>query len=241
MRIVAAVVALVSIVLSCGDILGEDVDECKSTARIWSLNSSCSRMRINICPSGDFEPVSSGCVPYTAVGYFAIEIFARDHSNNPIRRIPSTDFWLNSCDPSRQLLLCVLPITADSSTGLNGRTTISGRIKCGGCNIPVGSLTGQGIWLAIQGKPLVKPSLCFEKLCIAVDIKSPDTTGPGGQPDAVVNLSDLARFCLHYNTQWGVPPPPGVTFSACMDFNDDNKVDLIDLSMFREHYLHQCQ
>lgn len=237
---IAAATVLISIMLTGGAVRAADVDECKSTFGIWSLHSACARMRVNICPAGDFEPASSGCSSYWELGGVAIEIFARDHSNNPIARIPRTDFWLNSCDPSRALLLCAEPVIADSATGLNGRTTISGRIAGGGCNIPSGSLTGQGIWMAIQGKPLVMPNLCFDKRCVSIDIKSPDIAGSAGQPDGAVNISDFAEFCLHSNTAWGGTYPPGKTFSACMDFNDDNKVDLIDFSMFREHYLHQC-
>jgi hypothetical protein len=242
---IAAAVVLILVMLSAGDVPGAPVDGCRSDFRIWKWVGlpSCGQMAINICPAGDFEPIWSGCGAYMSPGDYAIEIFAKDASNNPIQGIPATDFWLNSCDPSKTLALCASPVTADSSTGPDGRTTLSGRIKGGGCNIPAGSLTGQGVYMTIQGKMLLaKPFPCSSglRLCVPIRIKSPDTGGPGGAPDGVVNLSDFVRFCASYNTAWGVPPPPGKAFNACMDYDDDNKCNLIDFSLFREHYLHQC-
>jgi len=233
MNRIAATIALISLMLTGGAVSAASLDECKSDVYL-----SCSRMRINICPAGDFEFIRNSCDP---PGMQYIVIIARDRFNNPIRGIPRTDYWLNACDPSKQLCLCAEPIVADSSTGANGRTTLSGRIAGGGCTIQQGQLTGQGICVSIQGKTIVaKPCPSPYPLCLAIDVKSPDITGPGGQPNGVIDLSDLATLSSCYNTAWGVPPPPGRQFNACWDFNDDNAVNLTDFSFFREHYKHYC-
>jgi hypothetical protein len=208
---------------------GGEVDECRSDAGI-----SCPRMQISICPSGDFESIRDACEPPGAQ-YIWIE--ARDTCGHPIPGIPWTDYWLNSCDPAKQLCLCVSPIAADSLTGANGRTTFSGRIAGGGCTLT------QGIWFAIQGKPILAKPCGSGRLCLNVIIKSPDLTGwvwGEWKPDGLINLSDLHTFSNSFNTQQGVPPPAGRAFNACCDFNDDGKVDLVDLAIFSDHYQHRC-
>jgi len=208
---------------------GEDVDECTSDAGI-----SCPGMQISICPSGDFEYISDACGP---PGAQYIWIVARDACCNPIPGIPWTDYWLNACDPLKQLWLCASPIAADSLTGANGRTTFSGRIAGGGCTL------SQGIWLAIQGKPILAKPCGSAKLCLNVIIKSPDLTGwVGGvrMPDGQINLPDFVPFSNSFHTQQGVPPPAGRAFNACCDFNDDGKVNLVDLAIFSDHYQHHC-
>jgi len=210
-----------------------DVDDCKSNAGI-----SCSRMKVNICPFGDFEFIRDGCLP---AGAQYIWIEAMDIGSNPIPGIPWTDYWLNSCDPAKALFLCASPVAADSLTGANGRTTFRGRIAGGGCNIPAGQLQGLGIYWAIQGKVIKLRPNCTSPLCLAVDIKSADLTGLGGPPDGTVNLSDLVPFGSSYNTAWGVPPPAGKAFNSCCDYTDDNSCNLSDFAFFGTHYQHKCQ
>jgi hypothetical protein len=165
-------------------------------------------MQITICPAGDFEFIRNACGG--TADYIWIE--ARDAANLPIPGIPWTDYWLNACDPLKQLCICVSPIGADSLTGANGRTTFGGRIAGGGCTLT------QGIWWAIQGKPILAKPCGSDKLCLNVIIKSPDLTGAGGNPDCNINLSDLVPFGTSYNKNLGQ-----AGYNACCDYNDDNK------------------
>lgn len=217
-----------------GNVGDTDVDPCASSAGI-----SCARMQLNICPAGDFEYIGDGCLP---LGAQYIWVIARNSCCEPITNIPWTDYWLGSCDPSLGLFMCVSPISADSLTGENGRTTFSMRVAGGGCNIPAGSLTGQGIWLAVQGRILEAKPCLGSHLCLPVEIKSPDLArNYYGFSDGRVNLADFAFLMNSYHTAWGVSPPSGRSFNACCDFNDDNRVDLVDFAIFSDHYLHQCQ
>lgn len=235
----SATIVLICLMLAGGSDLAAQVDGCRSLAQVYVGYPPGEHLDVNICPAGDFEYIGlNGLNPYASL----IMIIARDASNNPIAGIPPTDYWLGSCDPQRALLLCTNPIAADSLTGADGRTTFTGRIAGGGCNIPTGSITSQGLFFMIQGQMLMgnKPS-CNIPLCLSIDVKSPDLTGPNHQPDGVVNLSDFLVFSSSLNCSVDFPTPPGRAYNACCDFNDDNKVDLFDFSHFREHYLHQCQ
>jgi hypothetical protein len=221
------VVAFALVLLIATSAFAGDVDDCYSTAGV-----SCTGMQVSICPAGDFEFIRNGCGG--VADYIWIE--ARDASNNPVPGIPWTDYWLGSCDPTKPLCLCASPVTADSLTGANGRTTFSGRIRGGGC-----VLTG-GIWWAIQGKVIkaaTGPPPCDPTpLCLTdVIIKSPDLTGAvgTGYPDCIVDLSDLIPFGATYNKG---PANPG--YNACCDYNDDNFVDLSDFAFFGVHYQHRC-
>ena len=113
---------------------------------------------------------------------------------------------------------------------MNGRTTFSGVLRAGGC-----VLSG-GIWIAVQGKVIKGPyPSCTWNLCLPIVVKSPDMTGAGGKPDGVVNLSDLVPFGFSYNKNLGQ-----AGYSACCDFNDDNKCNLSDFAFFGLHYQHRC-
>lgn len=186
---------------------------------------SCAGMRLSICPRRDFELIRNGCGG--DADYIWIE--ARDLADNPIPFIPETDYWFNACNSATPLFICPQPMTADSMTGLNGRTTFSTHLSAGGC-----ALTG-GIWISIQGYVIKDPARPWLPLCIPVVIKSPDITGAGGLPDGVVNLSDLIPFGSSYNTSPGQP-----NFNACCDFNDDDLVNLGDFAYFGQHYQHGC-
>jgi len=184
------------------------------------------QLTISICPQGDFEYIRASAGGSTAY----VWIIALDFFSYPVVGIPWTDCWLNSCNASQQLHLCAMPIAADSLTGDNGRTTFSGRIAGGGC-----TLTG-GIWWAIQGVQIKgnKPT-CDVPLCLDIIVKSPDLSGGGGNPDGIVNLSDLIPFGNAYNLGLGAPG-----YNACCDLNDDDKCNLSDFTFFGMHYQHTC-
>jgi len=217
------VVAFALMLAIATSVYAGDVDDCRSTLGI----TGCTQMQLTICPAGDFEFIREAC----GVGITAyIWVTARDASGLPIPGIPWTDYWLNACDPAKQLALCSSPIAADSLTGANGTTTFSNRIAAGGCTLT------QGIWWAIQGKTLkgIYPS-CTSNVCLNVIVKSPDITGAGGKPDGVINLSDLIPFGTSYNKNDGQ-----AGYNACCDYNDSNTCNLSDFAYFGTHYQHKC-
>lgn len=217
------VVAFALMLVIATSVYAGDVDDCRSIAGI----TGCAQMKLTICPAGDFEFIRDAC----GTGITAyIWVTANDASGNPIPGIPWTDYWLNSCDPAKQLALCSSPIAADSLTGANGTTTFSGRVAAGGCTLT------QGVWWAIQGKVLkgVYPS-CVNNICLNIIVKSPDLTGAGGNPDGVINLSDLVPFGSSYNKNLGQ-----AGYNACCDYNDDDKCNLSDFAFFGTHYQHRC-
>jgi hypothetical protein len=217
------VVAFALMLVLATSVYAGDVDDCRSTAGI----TGCAQMKLTVCPAGDFEFIRDAC----GTGITAyIWVTARDASGNPIPGIPWTDYWLNACDPTKQLALCASPLGADSLTGANGTTTFSGRVAAGGCTLT------QGVWWAIQGKVLkgVYPD-CTNNVCLSVIVKSPDLTGAGALPDGVVNLSDLIPFGSSYNKNLGQ-----AGFNACCDYNDDDKCNLSDFAFFGTHYQHRC-
>ena len=193
-----------------------EVDECLSDAGV-----SCTGMKVNICPAGDFEFIREGCGGET--DYIWVEVL--DGSSVGIQGIPWTDFWLNACDPLQELCLCASPVAADSTTNANGRTTIGGRIAGGGC------ILSGGMYVAVQGKILVENyPTCDITTCLDIEIHSPDADG-----SCTVSLADFYPFTQTYNR--GDPDP---LYNACYDFNDDNAVSLSDFAFFAEHYLHEC-
>ena len=193
----------------------------------FSAGVSCAGMKITVCPAGDFEYIRDGC----GVGFQNyIWVIVRTTYYAPIPGIPPTDFWLNACNPAAQLALCAAPVLADSATGSNGRTTISGRLSGGGC-----ALTG-GVWIAAVGIIVMDPDDWSSPLCLDIAIKSPDVMGEGGHPDGSVNLSDLIPFGSSYNKNWGQS-----SFNPCCDYNDDNTCNLSDFAFFGTHYQHRCQ
>lgn len=217
-----ALLAMAAAVVFASSSWACDTDECYTTAGL-----SCPGMQISVCPGGDFEMIKKGCDG--AGDYLWVDV--RDGcSNDPIPGIPYTDFWINACDPAHQLSVCATPIIADSATGTNGRTTFSGVLRAGGC-----VLSG-GMWVAVQGKIIYGPYPdCALKVCLSIVIKSPDTTGPGGHPDGIVNLSDLVPFGSGYNKNLGQ-----AGYNACCDYNDDDKCNLSDYAYFGTHYQHRC-
>jgi hypothetical protein len=216
-------VAFALMLVFAASVYAGDVDDCRSTVGIFG----CTQMQLNICPAGDFEFIRDAC----GAGITAyIWVTARDAGGNPIPGIPWTDYWLNSCDPAKQLYLCASPFAADSLTGENGRTTFSGPIAGGGCTLT------QGIWWAIQGKVLKAPPDCLTNVCLNVIVKSPDLPGGlGGKPNGIINLADLIPFGNSYNKD-----PDDAGYNACCDYNDDNTCNVRDLIYLSNHWQHDC-
>lgn len=221
MKTVSSIIVSLAMLCLAAPVRGGDPE------RTMHAGLSCSEMKISVCPAGDFEAVRKGCGG--TADYIWIEVLSGWYED-PIPGIPVTDYWLGACDGPTLLSLCAQPILADSATGLDGRTTISGHIHAGGC-----ALTG-GIWIAVQGQVIDICPPCSETLCLPIVIKSPDLTGSGGAPDGVVNLSDLIPFGLSYNKSYGQPD-----FNACCDYNDDFTCNLSDFAYFSLHYQHTCQ
>ncbi len=229
MRFIA--IACMALVVLSSSSFGGSCDPCDSSGGM-----TCASMKLNVCPAGDFQMIRDGC---TGVGTQYIWVIAR--CDGPIPGIPPTDCWLNSCSTAMSLWLSAQPITADSATGANGRTTFSaGRIAAGGCNIPLGSLSGVGVYLAIQGKPILAHPLCLVPLCLPIDILSPDLAGPGGDPDGYVSLPDLTAFGTTFNCVYPGPYPPGKMFNACCDYtHDGTTVNVSDFGMWATHWQHK--
>jgi len=201
--------------------MGDPPDPCYD----FTAGLSCQPMKLSVCPAGDFEWIRNGCGGTDDYVWVTVR-----SSGVPLPGIPPTDFWMNACDPARQICLCAGAVLADSATGADGRTTISGPLRAGGC-VPAG-----GLQIAVQGIVIYDPQTgCTAPLCLAIIVKSPDLTGSGGAPDCVVNLSDLIPFGMSYNSGLGQPG-----YNDCCDYNDDYKVNLSDFAYFGSHYQHHC-
>ena len=98
------VVAFALMLLMATSAYAGDVNPCYSTTGV-----SCTGMVLSMCPANDFDYIRDGC----GGGFDYIWIIAKDNANSPIRNIPATDYWLNSCDPAYQFCLCAQPLIAD--------------------------------------------------------------------------------------------------------------------------------
>lgn len=220
MRLVIVLLSILMIASAENAQANPPLSDCYSTAGL-----SCPSMKISICPQGDFEQIRNGC---GGTGdYIWIEV--RDTDNLPIPGIPVTDYWMDACDPAQALYLCLHPVAADSVTGFNGRTTFSGDFRAGGCVLT------RGLRIAVQGLVLKSRPDCATDLCLNVVIKGPDLMGPSGQPNGIVDLSDLILFGYSYGKSLGQPG-----YNACCDYNDNDICDPYDYLDFQYHYQHRC-
>ena len=166
-----------------------------------------------VCPLGDGPTLSS-------IGAM-VNIKLEDCGGAPVQGIPQQDFWIQGkADPQ---LLCggYLSSSADATTDLSGQTTISGSIAAGG-------YLGDGIYAVAQGYMIQgTDGLCDNPLPLV--LVSPDTNG-----DLVVDLLDLAAFAAVFVTGGGTVDPR-------MDFDGDEQIGLVDLSLFARHFLHRCE
>lgn len=167
-----------------------------------------------VCPSGDgdrFDGIGS-----------VIDVEILDGTYVPIPGIPAADFWLVGCNYELLLLGGGYGINADGPTDAIGRTTISGAMTAGGCDI--------GLAVVIQGIEIYTTD-CSQVLCLPYEVRSPDHSGPGKIVDGKVDIIDFADFASEYMS----PPKP---YNPCIDFNWDDAVDLIDFSIFAQHFGH---
>jgi hypothetical protein len=197
----------VSLLLLAASACKAQVDGCES-----HVSQTCAPLKINVCPAGDYEPISNGC----GTGADLIEIWARDASGAGIAGIPVTDYWLGACDPSQNLCLNANPIIADAPTDASGYAAFSGPIGTGGC------VSEGGIYISIQGVTILEKPLCSDPICLDVLLLSPDLN-----VDCAINLSDMAYFGIAYNKRAGDPG-----YNPCCDFNDDDEVNLSDFAYF---------
>lgn len=192
------------------------VDPCSSTA----TGAGCCLV---ICPQGDGDRLDAcGSV---------ISIVAKDGTGTPLPGILAADVWLIGWGNGAVLCGGSGSINADSATNANGETTISGDWAAGGCDT--------GVQVVVQGTVIADPNDWNNPLCLPVIPVSPDITGPGDppgpphSPDLVVDLIDLTEFAGTYTS------PPNA-YDPCKDFNCDGVQDIVDFSIFAQHYLHQC-
>ena len=185
---------------------------------------SCSPMRITICPGLGHETIRESCGGNSDY----IEIWAYDRWGYPVSGIPWTDYWAQPCDDSQELLLCMDGFIADSVTsslpGFEGRTTISGKIKGGGCVI-----TG-GLMIFVQGLPIYEPPDYNYPLCLDIALVSQDLNG-----DGIVSLADFSIFCQSYGRCEGEPD-----YNGCCDYSDDGCCSLQDFYFFCQRYQAVC-
>jgi hypothetical protein len=186
------------------------VDPCSSTAIALP---GC----FVICPQGDGAQLD-------AIGS-TILVTAKDNTGAPIPGIPAADYWLVGCTDVLELCGGSGAINADSASNASGVTTITNALAAGGCELG-------GVSVVLQGIIIASPLNCNDPLCLPITTVSPDVA-PTGAPDLVVDIIDLGDFAIGYTS----PPKPYV---PCLDFNCDGDVDIIDFSIFAQHYLHSC-
>ena len=195
--------------------LGPDIDQCLSTVSL----ADCSQNNINICPEGDTEMITDQC---GGNGYISLTVVDAEMQGVP--GIAVTDYWLESCNSSYDLILCG-GLTADSLTNEDGKTTISGNIAGSGC------VLDEGICIVVQGKHILQEPGCVEPTCLDFEIRSPDYI-----PDGIVDLSDFSSLISSWSfcsSQAG--------YNECFDFIDNDCIDLSDFAYFAMHWQHQCR
>jgi hypothetical protein len=191
-------------------------------------------MNTNSASSGIVDPCSSeadfcapggtGCLmicpqgdgPILSDGGNEICVTVRDVNGNPIAGILATDLWLTGCT---NLVLCggSGSSNADAATDAAGQTQFSGGMAAGGCDT--------GLYVVVQGVVIGCPPTC-----LAIDVRSPDITA-----DLIVDLSDFSLFA----GDPGYPSPPD-SYDPCMDYDCDGDIDLVDFSLFAQHWQHTC-
>ena len=97
-------------------------DGCTSSVFFVQSGTRC----LIACPEGDGSMLADGGNE--------IVVVVRDLAELPVPNIPATDIWLFGCTSGLQLCGGAGSISADSTTGSNGQTTISGRLAVGGCD-----------------------------------------------------------------------------------------------------------
>jgi len=175
--------------------------------------------------SGIVDPANSsassagGCLlacpqgdgPTLASAGATISVTVNDNTNTPIPGIPAADFWLVGCADALSLCGGSGSINAAAASDALGQTTITGSLAAGGCDT--------GVKVVVQGALI--------NTCLAVMTVSPDRNG-----DGTVQLIDFTSLTPVFNTS-----PPG---DVCFDLNCDNAINLVDFSLFTDHWQHAC-
>jgi len=169
------------------------------------------------CPKGDGPSLASSGL--------TISVRILDGYGNGVPGILKKDIWL----VGDGLVGCPIgsggPIlVADAPTDADGRTTISGVPKAGGCS-------DGGLYVIVRVSDGVnytnfvlgdQPGFECNPLSLSIEVRSPDMNG-----DGVVDVSDYNQFSDIY--QHG-------PYQECADFNGDGTISLSDLAMFTSHY-----
>jgi hypothetical protein len=192
------------------------VDPCSSTASVAGSNHC---LLTNPAGPQGADPSNIRLDNLGAV----ISITVKDGTGAVVPGIPAFDFWLIGC--TGQLCLCggQGSINADSASGVNGGTSMSGSYRTGGCE--------DGVQVVAQGVVIADPNDCNQALCLSINVRSPDLNCD------LVNLGvasqDLSQFSVAY-------PSTVQPYDPCMDYDCDGDVDIVDLSIFSTYYLTFC-
>jgi hypothetical protein len=208
------VLSLIAAALLCWQILPTSVDTVNSgVVEPCSSTASSAGGCYMVCPAGDGDVLST-------IGA-TISIVVNDNSGSPIPGIPAADIWLVGCGDA--LILCGGggAINADSATNSSGATTISGALAAGGCD-------SVGVMVVVQGAVIQDVDDLCNDLCLAIVAPSPDITG-----DLLVDLVDLSEFAKSYQS-------PPHQYLYCKDYDCKDGIDLVDFSLFAQHYLDDC-
>jgi len=214
-----AVLSLAVAALLCLQIAGVDTANSGNVDPCKSSASSPAGV-VFACPAGDGDALN-------VIG-LTITVNVRDGVGalgNPIAGVPATDMWLISCNDLLNLCNGSSAITASAATDVNGNSTFTGDIAAGGCD-------NGGVRVVVQGI-VIDAGVCGVG-CVPVKVRSADFNANGVPTDAV----DFGAFTSGY------PVDPAV--NDCRDFNNDNKVDVVDFAKYTGHYNncptapHQC-
>jgi hypothetical protein len=195
------------------------------------LSSGSSSPAPNSPQSGIYDPCSSythflrpgsrcliicpkGDGPSLAYGGNEIEVVSRDGYGQPIPGILASDHWLYG---GSSLSLCggSGSIDADADGDVNGQAVISGILSAGGCCDEI-----MVVCLAVViGCPPTR---------LAISVRSPDLDA-----DLLIDLRDFALFSPNF-------PSPSNPYDSCCDYDCNGIINLVDFSMFAQHWQHGC-
>ena len=173
----------------------------------WQLNNSGGQEPFIVCPRGDTDSfINQG---------WSITVIVIDNGGNPFQGIPPADIFVISI-PSNELALCGGSASSnpDAPTNSAGMTTIANStLVAGGCTSEIA--------IVVQGFVLQDPQAGCATKVASFEVRSSDVNG-----SFEADLADLAIFASHY------PPNP---YGACCDFDFNQIINLVDLSMFAFH------
>jgi hypothetical protein len=205
-----AVLSLAAAALLGLTIAGVDTANSGNVDPCNSLTSSPAGV-IFACPQGDGDALN--------ILGLTITVTVRDDVNAAIPGVPATDMWLISCNDLLNLCNGSSAITASAATDVNGVSTFTGDIAAGGCD-------NGGVRVVVQGI-VIGAGICADP-CVAVKVRSADFNASGVATDAI----DFGFFTSGY------PVDPAI--NDCRDFDNNNKVDVVDFAKYTGHYNHSC-